>query len=41
MNPNENPVDFRDRHEVEDCLTFAIMCVVVVGIVLNLFIILT
>lgn len=41
MNPFENPVDFHDRQEVEDCLTFAIVCVVVVGIMVNLFIILT
>lgn len=33
---NEHPVDFRDRREVESCLTFAISCVLTIGIAFNL-----
>lgn len=33
---NENPVDYRDRHEVEGCITFAIVCVCVFGFLANL-----
>lgn len=40
MNPQENPVDFRDRHEVEACLSFTIVCVALAGIAFNLLVIL-
>lgn len=38
---DENPVDYRDRHEVEACLTFTITCTCVLGFALNLLMILT
>lgn len=33
---DENPVDFRDRHEVEGYLLFALGCVLFAGIAINL-----
>lgn len=36
MNSSENPVDFRDRHEVEGYITFAIVCVCAFGFLANL-----
>lgn len=41
MNPDENPVDYRDRHEVEACLIFSVVCVCFFGIAFNLFVILS
>lgn len=32
----ENPVDFRDRHEVEDCLMFTVGCVLTFGFFANI-----
>ena len=36
MNPDENPVDYRDRQEVEACITFGIACVLVLGFAINI-----
>lgn len=33
---NENPVDFRDRLEVEACITFTIVCILCFGFLANL-----
>lgn len=38
---DENPVDFRDRHEVEGYITFAIVCIALGGIAFNLLVILS